>query len=141
MASNYVSKFSGVEIDKAVAYYNAIQTAGRKIIEVAVKDTDWKEATTGYTITITLKGASNIAGSTKSIYSPTLYFLDEVCDKWEMNYNYTYNEADGIGKIICYSNANKTGTIIIMGIMSDDTVSTIVTETTTGGDTTETTTA
>ena len=36
MSQQYVSKFSGVEIDRAVAYYNDMQRIGRTIIQVPI---------------------------------------------------------------------------------------------------------
>lgn len=120
--ADYISKFSGVEIDKAVAYYNAIQLAGRKIIEVSVVEDKWSGDAAPYSLTITLKGAANIVGSTTKIYSPTVYFIDSNGNRWEVDYNYKYNQTSSVGTIVCNSNQKIAGTVVIMGVMSDNTV-------------------
>lgn len=124
MAEQYVSKFSGVQIDAAVAYYNAIEQAGRKVITVEIKDTDWKGSSKPYSLGITLSGVSNIGGATTSpapdagIPSPIVYFLSNGDNKrWDLDYDYNYE--NGKGTITCYSNLKVSGRMIIVTVLSN----------------------
>lgn len=124
MAEQYVSKFSGVQIDAAVAYYNAIEQAGRKIITVGIdKETAWKGSSKPYSLKITLSGVYNVAGATTSptsntgIPSPIVYFLSDDNKRWDLDYDYKYE--NGVGTITCYSNLKISGNMIIVTVLSN----------------------
>lgn len=123
MADQYVSKFSGVQIDAAVAYYNAIEQAGRKIITVGINEDAWKGLSKPYSLKITLSGVYNVAGATTSstsnteIPSPIVYFLSDDNKRWDLDYDYKYE--NGVGTITCYSNLKISGNMIIVTVLSN----------------------
>lgn len=122
--SQYVSKFSGVEIDRAVAYYNDMQRIGRTILQVPIAAGNW-QATSGddtsianYYIDITADGVNTISSAALD-FPPQIYFLDEDGLRWEMEYRFAV--ANNTNYVRCFSNAQKDGTIVIVSVLSNST--------------------
>lgn len=127
--SQYVSKFSGVDIDRAVAYYNDMQRIGRVILTVPVSDSsqDWLESSTDYDrdkanyyADITTYGVHTISSSALA-EPPQVYFLDSNGLRWESEYRYYSEERQGqnVNHIRCYSNARKNGKFVIVSVLSN----------------------
>lgn len=127
--SQYVSKFSGVNIDRAVAYYNDMQRIGRVILTVPVSDSsqDWPESSTDYDkdkakyyADITTYGIHTISSSALA-EPPQVYFLDSNGLRWESEYRYYSEERQGqnVNHIRCYSNARKNGKFVIVSVLSN----------------------
>lgn len=115
--AQYTSIHSGIDIDKAVSYFNSIQAYGRTILSVDVENTtDWKvrgniaDADTNniyikdgsesvFYIKIQLSGSYQLGGA------PIVYFIDNEGQKWDLNYIYRGGtEEDPTRIICCYSN-------------------------------------
>ena len=127
--SQYVSKFSGVEIDRAVAYYNDMQRIGRTILQVSIVTPEggvspW-QSTTGtpdstmanFYIDITADGVNTISSAALD-FPPQVYFLDEDGLRWEMEYRFAV--ANNTNYVRCFSNAQKDGTIVIGVVTQED---------------------
>lgn len=129
--SQYVSKFSGVEIDRAVAYYNDMQRIGRTILQVSIVTpkggvSPW-QSTTGtpdstmanFYIDITADGVNTISSAALD-FPPQIYFLDEDGLRWEMEYRFVVT--NNTNYVRCFSNAQKDGTIVIVSVLSNSIV-------------------
>ena len=120
---NYISKYAGADIDKAVAYYLAIDKSGRTVLAADVTTTNWVNAAAGdpgkYMCTITTIDGGNLLGL-KINTPPLVYFVDGNKKKWDMDYKFTYDQTDAhlIESIVCYSNAKKAGSIIAVTVLS-----------------------
>lgn len=126
--SQYVSKFSGVNIDRAVAYYNDMQRIGRTILQVPIitpegGDSPW-QSTTGtpdsdianYYIDIIADGVNTISSAALD-FPPQVYFLDSTGLRWETEYRFAV--VDNKNCVRCFSNAQKDGTIVIVSVLSN----------------------
>lgn len=125
--ANYTSKFSGIQIDRAVAYFNAIDKSGRTIITIPVTANDWVDNSDDITdgkfkCTVTLQGSEN----TNALYPPLVYLIQTavynssigaVGDKWDLNYN--YKAESQTMTIICYSNIKIVGDLVLVTVLSD----------------------
>lgn len=139
--AQYVSKFSGENIDRAVAYYNAMQRIGRTILKVGVNADDWQviepgdrdEEIANYRLFLGMTGVLNVANA-EFEEPPILYFLsngdyidggdqDSSNDKWEgLKWELEYRCVPGLNgdyEITCYSNLRMAGTIVITAILSN----------------------
>lgn len=123
--SQYVSKFSGVEIDRAVAYYNDMQRIGRTILQVPIKTTDWLDSSgddtsiANYCVDIASDGVNAISISSSALaFPPQVYFLDGTGLRWETEYRFTVG-ANNKNRIRCFSNAQMAGTIVIVSVLSN----------------------
>ena len=141
--ASYQSKFSGIEIDRAVAYFNAIDKAGRVIVTVGVNINDWKlSANSGnpedaehgvYYVDVQMTGVIIPEGMTpQAIDRPPIVYLVQTQPyvhgsttigraglKWEIEYN-TAIETGSIDNafVRCYSNINLPGKIVIVSVLS-----------------------
>lgn len=133
MAQQYTSIHSGVDIDRAVSYYNSIDAYGRSVINCPISTSNWKlvssvtdttdktkliGVTAKYYIKITLSGAYKIGGA------PIIYFVDSNGQKWEINYivdsGMLNPEANESYSIYCLSNTNVySGRIVMVGTLSN----------------------
>jgi len=123
--ATYKSKFSGVEIDRAVAYFNSIEQAGRTILSVSVNSNNWKGSASPYYVDITIEGVYTVIGTESGdviTKPPQIYFVETGTDagqKWDIDYRVFKDPANN-NKIFyrCYSNRKIAGNIIIMSVMS-----------------------
>ena len=124
--TQYTSIHSGVDIDKAVSYYNSIDAYGRNVINCPVLTNNWKlvSSATGtdrtkltgvsanYYIKITLSGTYKIGGA------PIIYFIDNNGQKWEIDHIFDQgilNPAENTQySIYCLSNTNIYSGSIVM---------------------------
>lgn len=120
--SQYVSKFSGVNIDRAVAYYNDMQRIGRTILEIPITANDW-ETSSGddvsiarFYVDITASGVNTISSEALD-KPPQIYFLDTNGLRWETEYRYAVVNNENCAR--CFSNANKAGTMVLVSVMSN----------------------
>ena len=113
--STYKSRFSGIMIDRAVAYFNAIDTYGRIQQEVNVESGsshEWEPAGSGsdynYKYEVDLYGIARVKGA-----PPMVYFLDDPDGaRWDLPYTFTTdNNGD---HLTCYSNVALNGKIVIV---------------------------
>ena len=130
--TQYTSIHSGVDIDKAVSYYNSIDAYGRNVINCPVLTNNWKlvSSATGtdrtkltgvsanYYIKITLSGTYKIGGA------PIIYFIDNNGQKWEIDHIFDQgilNPAENTQySIYCLSNTNiYSGSIVMVGTLSN----------------------
>lgn len=120
--SQYVSKFSGVEIDRAVAYYNDMQRIGRTIIQVPIIANNWLNSSgddasiANYYIDIIADGVNAIS-STALALPPQVYFLDSTGLRWETEYRFAV--VNNKNCVRCFSNAKKAGTMVIVSVLSN----------------------
>lgn len=140
MSQQYVSKFSGVNIDRAVAYYNGIQNVGRTILKVNVATSDWNSTSgatdasiANYRLYITMTGVSTTSGEAFS-EPPILYFLSDggyedgsettgtksewAGLKWDLEYRCSLGLNNSYS-VVCYSNLKMSGTMVITAILSN----------------------
>lgn len=127
----YISKFSGVDIDRAVAYYKA--TAGsRVILKVDVSTGDWVDSSGSsygkYKVQIVASGSERVSNtgplptnSNALDEPPQVYFIEDSgagqpAAKWDLNY--TYEQIDNNNAITCYSNKKIAGDIVIVSVLS-----------------------
>ena len=130
MATQYTSIHSGVDIDKAVSYYNSLNLYGRTILSVAVSETDWKsmeepspteisDKTSNYYIKIALSGSYKIGGA------PSVCFVDEDGQYWSMDCVFAPLSKEGafdpteIQTIYCLSNKQISGAVVITCNLTD----------------------
>lgn len=128
--ATYVSKFTGVEIDRAVAYFNDIQQTGRQVITFEVSTTDWQtsSATTDtangkYYIDASLNGVGTIDGGFSQ--PPQVFFIQsepygsigQAGLKWDLDYKWL-SENDS-QYIRVYSNIKIVGTLCLVTVLSD----------------------
>ena len=115
MASNYVSRYTGEQIDGAVSYYLGFGASRNKQeILIGIEETDWKDIDNGeggiyfgkYYILINLTGLSQIGGD------PIVFFTDENGNKWELDH--TFGSATSPERLMCYSNLKISGNIHII---------------------------
>jgi hypothetical protein len=137
--TQYTSIHSGVDIDRAVAYYKSIDSYGRSVINCPIEGYideeqkgDWKlvSSATGadknklngitskYYIKITLSGTYKIGGA------PIVYFIDSTGQKWEIDHIFDKNiltpQANTSYSIYCLSNTNiYSGSIVMVGTLSN----------------------
>lgn len=117
--STYKSRFSGVMIDRAVAYFNAIDTYGRMQQKAEVTgnsgDYPWVVSTDSnynYQFTVDLTGIARVKGE-----PPIVYFIDSQGARWDLPYKFT--TISGTDSLICYSNIDTiSGNIIIVSSCS-----------------------
>lgn len=127
-ATQYISKWQGIDIDAAVSYYKSVTAATKPCQAINIAQT----ATTGvqawanssdangkYKCEITLTGID-----TAGTYPPTVYLIQTavygtspntigvVGQQWNLDYIYTYAD-NKINKVTVYSNIPLTGTIVI----------------------------
>lgn len=123
--SQYVSKFSGVEIDRAVAYYNDMQRIGRTILQVPIAAGNWQATSGGdtsianYYIDITSDGVNTVSSAALDS-PPQVYFLDTEGLRWETEYRFAV--VNNKNYVRCFSNAQKAGTIVIVSVLSNSIV-------------------
>jgi hypothetical protein len=137
--TQYTSIHSGVEIDRAVAYYKSIDSYGRSVINCPIQISNWNSVsellastseddvedkrklngvTANYYIKITLRGTYKIGGA------PIVYFIDNTGQKWEIDYFFDNGilnpQADTSYSIYCLSNTNiYSGSIVMVGTLSN----------------------
>lgn len=137
--TQYTSIHSGVDIDRAVAYYQSIDAYGRSVINCPIdgyinaeQSGDWKLVSSAvgedkiklsgvsanYYIKITLSGIYKIGGA------PIIYFIDSTGQKWEIDHifdNTILNPQTNMSySIYCLSNTNiYSGRIVMVGTLSN----------------------
>lgn len=120
--SQYVSKFSGVNIDRAVAYYNDMQRIGRTIIQIPIIANNWIDSSgddtsiANYYIDITASGVNTISSAALAL-PPQVYFLDSTGLRWETEYRFAVVNNENC--VRCFSNAKKAGTMVIVSVLSN----------------------
>ena len=118
MSEQYISQWSGAQIDRAVAVANNYMS--KEVVAVVVTANDWTGNTAPYSLTITLGGDQQLqnalTSSTDFAYPPIVYFLDEDGQKWDLSYDFLVNNTNNT--IVCYSNVKKSGTIVAVGVRS-----------------------
>ena len=137
--TQYTSIHSGVDIDRAVAYYKSIDSNGRSVINCPIEGYiseeqkgDWKLVTSAtgvdkdklngitskYYIKITLSGTYKIGGA------PIIYFIDSTGQKWEIDHIFDNGildpQANTSYSVYCLSNTNiYSGRIVMVGTLSN----------------------
>ena len=121
-STQYISKFSGVEIDRAVAYYNstASQRVSLTVTPTWLSTAGDENPPAKYKTIITLSGSYSIANG--GLTMPEVYFKDNSGTRWDIEYKWaTSGSGNNITQTLtCYSNTNqKTGEIVISTTISD----------------------
>lgn len=137
--ASYQSKFSGPQIDAAVAYFNAIEKEGRTVLTSSINQGTstggWSESTDpldkalgNYYAEITPEGVFNIQGASFN-KPPEVYFVQRGSygtapntigsdgQKWDLDYVFV-RVSGSITKIKCYSNIPLAGTFVIVSVLS-----------------------
>lgn len=130
--ATYVSKFTGVEIDRAVAYFNDIQRTGRKVITFDTSSNDWKtssddgDKTNGnYYIDASLSGVGSIDGGFSQ--PPQVFFIQgdvygdnigQVGLRWDLDYKWDIG-SNASQHIRAYSNIPIIGKLCLVTVLSD----------------------
>lgn len=133
--ASYQSKFSGPQIDEAVAYFNAIEKEGRTVltsgINAGTSTGGWAESINAsdkafgnYYAEITAEGVFNIQGASFN-KPPEVYFVQgdpygtigSRDQKWDLDYVFI-RVGGSITKIKCYSNIPLAGTFVIVSVLS-----------------------
>ena len=150
--ASYQSKFSGVEIDRAVAYFNAIDKAGRTILTLGISQgtgtNGWTASSTPddiahakYYVEITASDLFDIVGSNFN-KPPEVYFVQNGTyvgtytgggtytvgydgQKWDIDYLFV-RVSGSITKIKCYSNLPLAGTVVIVSVLSTPSSGTVI---------------
>lgn len=133
--TQYTSIHSGVDIDKAVSYYNSLDTYGRTILSVPVTIGNWLDVpentsaggddsivggnSSNYYIKITLSGTYKLGGA------PLVYFVDDNGQQWYIDHIFTPMKTglkfdpSNIQNIYCLSNTKIAGAVVITCNLTD----------------------
>ena len=119
--TQYISKFSGVDIDKAVAYYNGIKNQGeRQLVSVNVGISDWAESDehAAFKVTIRLSGILDTGAADVYFIQSSESIVGAVGQRWNVDYVYStgVNGNENYSQFICYSNIKIEGSMVFMAI-------------------------
>lgn len=142
--ATYKSKFSGVQIDNAVAYFLGVNTAGRDLQKFEVytstsgQTVKWATSTSDedkklgrYYVDITMTGNYTISGTSANNPSPLVYFIQNdtygsgsssigaAGQKWEIDYKFSAaSGSTNYNKCRAYSNLDVQGMLVIVTTLS-----------------------
>ena len=130
-ATQYISKWQGIDIDAAVSFYQKIGAKLRSVIKVSVVVNNWKSTSdTGasptekqshgsYYIDIKGTGDYNIKEG-----EPIIYFIQtaagsvgEAGQQWNLDYVFKTESDTAYARV--YSNVKLQGDIVVMATLSD----------------------
>ena len=114
MSDHYITNYTGVDIDRAVAIFNSSEFCRRVNIIIPISQNQWTTLSGSgykYYIDLTLKGYYNVGDY------PLVYFLDGYSNRFTVDYM-TINTFNNITTIRVYSNVKQSGQIVEVANLS-----------------------